>query len=317
MHRLTCARQLSLLSRLSHQLSSLMLAKPATSLATKRKPVSWQQTISSAEKLVHCKGGSVINPKQLLGSDLTLLTENIRRLLGSGHPVLDTISSYYFAKSGKHIRPLIVLLMSQATSSLPRTTRQVEDLDAPISPSHHHPVTFEPSPQATSILPCQRRLAEITEMIHTASLLHDDVIDHSPTRRGMPSANAEFGNKMAVLAGDFLLARASVALARLRHVEVVELLATVIANLVEGEFMQLKNKKRDAFEYYLDKTYFKTASLIAKSCQASAILGGHDRQVSDLAYEYGRNIGVAFQVYSLSVSVSTRSSWWMMYWISL
>ena len=79
-------------------------------------------------------------------------------------------------------------------------------------------------------------------MIHTASLLHDDVIDLSLTRRSQPSANAEYGNKMAILAGDFLLARASLALARLQNVQVVELLATVISNLVEGEFMQLRAK---------------------------------------------------------------------------
>lgn len=162
-------------------------------------------------------------------------------------------------------------------------------------------------------------------MIHTASLLHDDVIDVSMTRRSQASANAEFGNKMAILAGDFLLARASVALARLRNVEVVELLATVISNLVEGEFMQLSNSGRASaaaavptasskdnvlstdpddimvesesrFQYYLDKTYLKTASLIAKSSRAAAVLGGCSEEVNDLAYSYGRNIGLAFQV---------------------
>ena len=86
----------------------------------------------------------------------------------------------------------------------------------------------------TGILPKQRRLAEIVEMIHTASLLHDDVIDLSDSRRGRPSGNIAFTNKMAVLAGDFLLGRASVAIARLRNPEVIELLSTTIANLVEG-----------------------------------------------------------------------------------
>src|SRR2546429_8340175 len=116
-------------------------------------------------------------------------------------------------------------------------------------------------------------------MIHAASLLHDDVIDASLTRRNNPSCVSVFGNKMAILAGDFLLARASVALARLRNPEVIELLATVIANLVEGEFMQLKNVQPSSkgttdimttFEYYMEKTYMKTASLIAKSCRAAS-----------------------------------------------
>jgi len=157
----------------------------------------------------------------------------------------------------------------------------------------------------SDILPSQRRLAEITELIHTASLLHDDVIDHSVSRRGSPSANLEFGNKMAVLAGDFLLSRASVALARLRDAEVTELLATVIANLVEGEFMQLKNTARDeknpvwtedAITYYLQKTYLKSASLISKSCRAAALLGSSNSETVEAAYSYGKNLGLAFQL---------------------
>ena len=177
------------------------------------------------------------------------------------------------------------------------------------------------SESAPAILPTQKRLAEITEMIHTASLLHDDVIDVSDVRRAQPSANAEFGNKMAILAGDFLLARASIALARLRNVEVVELLATVISNLVEGEFMQLRNSAIDGdkgwlanvlgtrasrndevnarFEYYMEKTYLKTASLIAKSCRAAAVLGGCTAEVAEAAYNYGKNLGLAFQVWLL------------------
>jgi hexaprenyl-diphosphate synthase len=110
---------------------------------------------------------------------------------------------------------------------------------------------------------------------------------------------------MAVLAGDFLLSRASVALARLRDAEVTELLATVIANLVEGEFMQLKNTASDeknpvwteeTISYYLQKTYLKTASLISKSCRAAAILGSSDAPTVEAAYSYGKNLGLAFQL---------------------
>ncbi|KAK5070275.1 coq1 putative hexaprenyl diphosphate synthase [Lithohypha guttulata] len=110
---------------------------------------------------------------------------------------------------------------------------------------------------------------------------------------------------MAVLAGDFLLGRASVALARLRDPEVIELLATVIANLIEGEFMQLKNTamdeknprwSEDAISYYLQKTYLKSASLISKSCRAAALLGECAPSVVEAAYAYGRNLGLAFQL---------------------
>lgn len=197
------------------------------------------------------------------------------------------------------------------------------------------------------ILPKQRRLAEIVEMIHTASLLHDDVIDHSDTRRGRASGNVAFTNKMAVLAGDFLLGRASVAIARLRNPEVIELISTAIANLVEGEFMQLKNtvinKNQNvledpqgnsaktlplptgqvptkvheysingqqqqqmtitheqnveaAFQYYLHKTYLKTAALISKSCRSTAVLSGAKEEVIEQSYQFGRNLGICFQL---------------------
>ncbi|CCU74835.1 unnamed protein product [Blumeria hordei] len=262
-----------------------------------------------------------IDPLRMVAEEMKSLTGNIRQLLGSGHPSLDTVAKYYTQAEGKHVRPLIVLLMSRATALTPRATNRKQqniNVDRCISPqsilSDVNPsipsddAAYAQSTQPTSendILPSQRRLAEITELIHTASLLHDDVIDYSVSRRGNPSANHKFGNKMAVLAGDFLLGRASVALARLRDAEVTELLATVIANLVEGEFMQLKNTARDeknpvwteeTISYYLQKTYLKTASLISKSCRATALLGGADAKTVDAAYTYGKNLGLAFQL---------------------
>ncbi|TPX39284.1 hypothetical protein SeLEV6574_g07330 [Synchytrium endobioticum] len=293
----------------------------APALFSSSSATSWPQAISRAEHLVHPEGGSVINPRELLGKDLALVTENIRRLLGSGHPVLDTISNYYFSHKGKQFRPLVVLLVSMATSTAPKRltagtasticdssqlhqSEQVDMIDTPLAKvTAHMQPPVKPNPAAPGITPSQRRLAEITEMIHTASLLHDDVIDVAEFRRNCPSANAAYGNKMAVLAGDFLLARASVALARLRNCQVVELLATVIANLVEGEFMQLRNshsdktdKQKSTFEYYMEKTYMKTASLIAKSCRAAAVLGTCAPEIQDAAYAYGKNLGLAFQL---------------------
>ncbi|KAL2876887.1 coq1 putative hexaprenyl diphosphate synthase [Colletotrichum sp. CLE4] len=266
------------------------------------------------------KGDMHIDPLRTVAKEMKFLTGNIRKLLGSGHPSLDRVAKYYTQAEGKHMRPLIVLLMSRATALCPKGPRlqsaqAIGSVDTAISPPNilvdvnpSSPLTSaapEPAETESDILPSQRRLADITELIHTASLLHDDVIDHSVARRGSPSANLEFGNKMAVLAGDFLLGRASVALARLRNAEVVELLATVIANLVEGEFMQLKNTEQDerkpvwseeALTYYLQKTYLKTASLISKSCRASAILGGSDATSVEAAYAYGKNLGLAFQL---------------------
>ncbi|TVY37171.1 putative hexaprenyl pyrophosphate synthase, mitochondrial [Lachnellula occidentalis] len=314
--------------------SQSSLRPPPTSIyhnPTRRRQSSWAQAVavagnvfSNATARAVGQGSITVDPLRMVAKEMKFLTGNIRNLLGSGHPSLDTVAKYYTQGEGKHVRPLIVLLMSRASSLAPKSPRyngqaSPADIDSPISPMSVLTDTNPSSPSAnpitttetsypasdSDILPSQRRLAEITELIHTASLLHDDVIDHSVSRRGSPSANLEFGNKMAVLAGDFLLSRASVALARLRDAEVTELLASVIANLVEGEFMQLKNTARDeknpvwtedTVTYYLQKTYLKSASLISKSCRAAALLGGADSTTVDSAYSYGKNLGLAFQL---------------------
>lgn len=195
------------------------------------------------------------------------------------------------------------------------------------------PPTLLPSRVPTltnTILPTQLRLAQIVEMIHVASLLHDDVLDLSPLRRGKPSAPAQFGNKLSILAGDFMLGRASSALSRLGDSEVVELIAGVIANLVEGEILQLREThapqtiegistspslersttNSDRWSIYLKKSYLKTASLMAKSARGSVILGGvrESELWKDIAYAYGRNLGIAFQVKTFFSLISLISS---------
>lgn len=266
--------------------------------------------------------GVSVDPLRMVGKELKFLSKNIRQLLGSGHPALDKVAKYYTHSEGKHMRPMLVLLMSQATALDPRKQTNPANpspVDIPLSslsilddsnPNINPLVSRNAESEYRiagddNILPSQRRLAEITELIHTASLLHDDVIDNAVTRRANSSANLAFGNKMAVLAGDFLLGRASVALARLRDPEVTELMATVIANLVEGEFMQLKNTAQDeanpqytdeTLSYYLQKTYLKTASLISKSCRSAAVLGRSAPEVIEASYAYGRNLGLAFQL---------------------
>ena len=190
----------------------------------------------------------------------------------------------------------------------PSHSQQVPPSSTP-SLSHHH-------------LPTQLRLAQIVEMLHTASLLHDDVIDASPLRRGAPSAPSKFGSKLSVLGGNFVLGRASSALARLGDEEVTQLIASVISNLVEGEILQMRDvvlgeagmdeggttqdigiqgKTKNAWTIYLQKTYLKTASLMAKGARSAVVLGGcEEGEVwKDIAYAYGRNLGIAFQVGAL------------------
>lgn len=371
----------------SAESSSQRKAQHATNTTVNDMPSHMpQQSANSFKK----HKALIRDPLEIVGKELSSLRSNISALLGSGHPALDTIAKYYFQTEGKHVRPLIVLLMARATNGLsPAWSGMMErqsqsdaldqtGIDEPLSPKsilndlnpnadekysaedQSYRPGSDPSTEKIErlvteaddqqILPTQRRLAEITEIIHVASLLHDDVIDASDVRRGAPSAPAAFGNKLSILAGDFLLARASVALARLRNNEVLELLATVIANLVEGEVMQLQSKANSSgpqksafsalwegpipagaegtkhtqdsstqgpslamFDNYMQKTYLKTASLIGKSARASAILGGcgddaikaqglgqdarqYAQTIRDAAYQFGRNLGIAFQV---------------------
>ncbi|KAG1469874.1 hypothetical protein G6F56_003007 [Rhizopus delemar] len=282
---------------------------------------NWTQAIREAQTLVKTTDKELaIDPAKLVGRDLDEIKSNITKLLSSNHTFLSRVAKHYFRGEGKHVRPLLVLLIAQATSIAekrsPKTSVDYRLIDTPISDGlknitqrdtfdqeHYTPLVTD---QGCTILPTQRRLAEISEMIHTASLLHDDVIDASLTRRNLPSANASFGNKMAILGGDFLLGRASVALARLRNGECIELMATCIANLVEGEFMQLKNtkeekgsnktKKLSTFDHYMEKTYMKTGSLIALSCKSSAVLGDATEEVATLSFNFGRHLGLAFQL---------------------
>ncbi|WFD36837.1 tRNA dimethylallyltransferase [Malassezia cuniculi] len=310
------------------------------------------------------------DPLAVVGEELSTMRSTVSSLLGSGTQSLDRIAKYYFQAEGKNVRPMIVLLIAKATNGLSpawaaqRKAGLGSDANIPISPAGvlqdvnpdappaaHIDTAVSSSGQLShTILPTQRRLAEITEMIHVASLLHDDVIDASPLRRGAPSAPSVFGNKLSILGGDFLLGRASIALARLRDAEVTELMSTVIANLVEGEVMQMKTEATHVpvtdvastepteetlsrfwtepgqafvhsertpalplFRQYLQKTYLKTASLIAKSARSAAVLGGCSEhaalshglgsaaaaeaaELCDAVYQFGRNVGVAFQL---------------------
>ena len=195
----------------------------------------------------------------------------------------------------------VFVLQSSRPTSTPSTP---PELSSPVEPRQ-----LAPSP---STLPTQMRLAQIVEMIHVASLIHDDVLDESPLRRGAPSAPAAFGNKLSILGGDFILGRASTGLSRLGSAEVIELISSVIANLVEGEILQMKSVNgrdesgedfrpalgKENWNIYLQRTYLKTASLIAKGARAAVVLGGcREGEIwKEVAYAYGRNLGIAYQV---------------------
>ena len=152
---------------------------------------------------------------QPVENDLDDLILELKNLIGAGHPILQAAAEHLFSAGGKRLRPGIVLLISKA-----------------ISPEFN-------------LKNKHKRLAEITEMIHTASLVHDDVVDEASTRRGVDTVHSRFNTRVAVLAGDFLFAQASWHLANLDNVNVVKLLSRVIMDLAEGEIKQNLNSIRD------------------------------------------------------------------------
>jgi len=215
------------------------------------------------------------SPFKLAEADLAHLNKNIRKHIRTEYSMLATVAQYYFDLTGKRVRPIVIMLLSRALSV------------------HVNPNTVKTSDVAWK----QFQLAEIIEMIHTASLIHDDVLDEATTRRNMPSANVAYGNKISVLVGDYLLARASIALAELENFEVTKLMSTAISDLVEGEFMQLE---KVGFASYVQKTYYKTASLFSNGCRATAVLGNNENMPEELirvATDYGHNFGLAFHFY--------------------
>jgi len=196
------------------------------------------------------------------------MTDNLKQLVGARHPLLGAAAEHLFSAGGKRLRPALVLLVARATR-----------LEAGLTPRH-------------------RRLAEIAEMIHTASLVHDDVVDESQVRRKVPTVNALFDNKVAVLAGDFLFAQSSWYLANLDNLTVVKLLSEVIRDFAEGEIRQGLSRfdTELTFDEYLDKSYYKTASLIANSVKAAGVLSEVEAEVAESLYRFGRDFGLAFQI---------------------
>lgn len=209
-------------------------------------------------------------------SDILEMTASLKESISSKHPVLHSASNYFFNISGKKTRPMIVIMLARAIAS----ARYISEA---------------------------KRLGEITEMIHVASLIHDDIIDESDTRRGQKSLHAVYGNKIAVLAGDFLLSRSSVSLTKLGNIEVIRLMSTVIEHLAHGEIWQMAGIGTASFPEYMLKSFFKTASLIASSCQSMAVLAGGDEKMVESCFLYGKHVGLAYQLVDDSLDFTSNS----------
>jgi octaprenyl-diphosphate synthase len=189
----------------------------------------------------------------------------IRDRLSSRVALIDQISRYIVSAGGKRIRPRLVLLFADAFG-------------------------FDGAERF--------ELAAIVEFIHTATLLHDDVVDESSMRRGRATANAIFGNAASVLVGDFLYSRAFQMMVSVNRMRVLEVLADATNVIAEGEVLQLMNMHDPdlAVEEYLRVIRYKTAKLFEASARLGAVLGGADPDVEEACADYGRSLGTAFQL---------------------
>jgi octaprenyl-diphosphate synthase len=205
---------------------------------------------------------SAIDP---MAPDMRQVDAVIRERLASRVALINQISTYIVSAGGKRIRPRLVLLFAQALG-------------------FEGPERFE--------------LAATVEFIHTATLLHDDVVDESSLRRGRATSNALFGNAASVLVGDFLYSRAFQMMVSVNRMRVLDVLADATNVIAEGEVLQLMNMHDPdiTVEDYLRVIRYKTAKLFEASARLGAVLAGADAALEDSCAAYGRALGTAFQL---------------------
>ena len=205
---------------------------------------------------------SILSP---IKNDLLTVNEVIRASLHSEVPLVNQVAGHIIQGGGKRLRPSTLILVGGLFGSIQK--------------EHHI-------------------LAAVIEFIHTATLLHDDVVDQSTKRRHHKTANAIFGNAASVLVGDFIYSRAFQMMVKINHMRVMEVLANTTNTIAEGEVLQLLNIHNASIEDedYLKVVYYKTAKLFESSAELGAIIGGaNEADIRSLA-QFGKHMGVAFQL---------------------
>lgn len=207
---------------------------------------------------------TILNP---ISGDMQALNGVIRDRLSSEVALINQISAYIIEAGGKRIRPALLLLTSQAIAN-----------GAPVS---HH-----------------LDMAAVVEFIHTATLLHDDVVDESHLRRGRATANAAFGNAASVLVGDFLYSRAFQMMVAPNELKIMQILADATNTIAEGEVLQLMNMHDPDVneERYMQVIHYKTGKLFEASAALGALLAKATPEQYAAAEAYGRHIGSTFQL---------------------
>ena len=203
--------------------------------------------------------------QDLIAEDMEGVNQAIRQYLHSDVALISEMANYIINSGGKRMRPILAVLCARACG---------------YSGKQHYLV------------------AAIIEFIHTATLLHDDVVDESSLRRGNQTANAIWGNETTVLVGDFVFSRAFEMMVDVGEMRVMEILATASNTIAEGEVMQLLNcnDPETTEERYMMVIQSKTAKLFEAACQLGAILAGQNTIIEQACSAYGMHIGTAFQI---------------------
>jgi octaprenyl-diphosphate synthase len=216
-------------------------------------------------------------PQAIVAAEMAAVDQVIRTRLASEVVLIGQISEYIIQSGGKRVRPALLLMISGAMSAHLQKNGLPPGL---LSPEH------------------SRTMAAVVEFIHTATLLHDDVVDESGLRRGRPTANVLFGNAASVLVGDFLYSRAFQMMVDVGSPGVMSVMAESTNVISEGEVLQLMNcQDPDVTEdRYLTVIRFKTAKLFEAAAKVPAVLAAAPADITEACAAYGRHLGTAFQL---------------------
>ena len=205
------------------------------------------------------------NLRGIVAKDWESVNSLIARKLGSDVSLINQIAHHIIHGEGKRLRPLITLLASKACG-------------------------YEGNKHIIS--------AVIIEFIHTATLLHDDVVDNSGLRRGEETANKIFGNQASILVGDFLYSRSFQMMMEIRELKILDVLATTTNTIAEGEVLQLMHCKNPntTEDNYLEVIYRKTAKLFEASTRIGSLISNSNKKIEEGLINYGKHLGLAFQL---------------------
>jgi len=278
-------------SALSQDLAAPSSLRGVHSLpASFTKKNSWNRSVSDAEKLVGYPT-SLMSVRALMDDDFANIAVHMRKLIGSEHPVLHTVKRLvYQGKNKMQLRGLLMLLLSRAAG---------------------HPNGAEVDP-STGVMEKQRKLAELVEMINTGQAIHQSVVNLPVNIAAEKDEDIksvlfqlEYGNKISILGGDYLLANASTGLASLRIPKIVEIVSIAIAEFTQAEFLGQQDPQGRvipaadslSLDSWVTRSRLGTGSLLAAGCQGVLLLAGHDEETQSRARDLGHSLALAIRAH--------------------